>query len=99
MEKQSEYKVDMREAFKIYLDERGCMYRASDINSVAHCPKEGKEGPYSTYDDRMYMIDDQEIQINWQHIETCLKMNRNRYIERGEAEFWTRLEMVTKGMR
>ena len=99
MEQQSEYRVDMREALKMRLDESKRMFKASNGDSVGDCPKRGKEGPCSTSDDQACMPQDQEIQIQWQHVETSLTILRNMHIERGEAEFWTRFEMVAKGVR
>ena len=99
MEKQSEYGVDMSEALKNYLDERGRMFRASNGDSVGDCPKRGKEGPCGTSDDQACISQDQEIQIQWQHIETSLTILRNLHVERANMEFWSRFEMITKGMK
>ena len=99
MEKQSDYRVDGREARKNYLDERERMFRASNGDGVGDCPKRGKEGPCGTSDDQACMFQDQEIQIQWQHIETSLTILRNMHIERANMEFWTRVKMITEGMR
>ena len=41
----------------------------------------------------------EEIERQWQHIETSLAILRNLHIERANKEFWSRFEMVTKGMK
>ena len=97
MEKQNEYWVSER--FKNRLDEREGMPKAPNSDSVGDCPKGGKEGPCSVSDDQVCMSQDQEIQIQWQHIETSLAILRNMHIGRANMEFWGRFEMVMKGMR
>ena len=99
MEKQNEYKVDMSESPKSYPDEREGMLRASDSDSVGDCPKRGKEGPCGTSDDQACMSQDQEIQIQCQHIETGFAILHNLLIERANMEFWTRVKMLTEGMK
>ena len=39
----------------------------------------------------------EEIERQWQHVETSLAILRNLHIERANMEFWTRFEMITKG--
>lgn len=41
----------------------------------------------------------EELERQWQRIETSLAILRNLYIERANMEFWGRFEMVTKGMK
>ena len=100
MEKQSEYRVNKRESLKNYLDESermGRMLRASNGDSVGDCPKRGKEGPCGTSDDQACISQDQEIQIQKQHIETSLVILHNLLIEQVNMEFWSWFEMVMKG--
>lgn len=47
-------------------------------------------GDYST---------NEEIERQWTRIKTSLAILRNLHIERANMEFWTRFEIVTKGMR
>lgn len=42
---------------------------------------------------------DEEIERQWQHVESSLKIIRNMNVERANMKFWSRFEMVTKGMR
>ena len=99
MEKQSDYRVDGREARKNYLDERERTFRASNGDGVGDCPKRGKEGPCGTSDDQVCISQDQEIQIQKQHIETSLVILHNLLIEQVNMEFWSWFEMITKGMK
>ena len=99
MEKQSEYKVDMRETFKGYSDAREGACEARKGIALGDVAKRIGEWSYRAFDDQMCMISDQDIQDQWQHIEMSLRILRNMNIERANMEFWSRFEMVTKGMR
>ena len=99
MEKQGEYRVDMREAFKGYSDAREGRCEARKGITLGDTAKEGKEWSYRAFDDQMCMISDQDIQNQWQHIEMSLRILRNMNINRANTEFWARFEMITKGMR
>ena len=50
-------------------------------------------------DEILIAYSDEEIERQWQHIKTSLTILRNMHIERANMEFWTRFEMVTKGMK
>lgn len=41
----------------------------------------------------------EEIEQHWQHIKTSLAILHNLHIERANMEFWSRFEMVMKGMK
>ena len=160
MEKQSEYRVNMREAIKNYLDERERMFKALNSDGVGDCPSVGKQsresvisetnpscfGTYEfgicerrsnlcgknekcryatehpmaeakddltgiaspkpqngtiegTEDITLGDCNNEEIERQWQRIETSLAILRNLYTERANMEFWSRFEMVMKGMK
>lgn len=42
---------------------------------------------------------DEEIERQWQRVETSLVILHNLHIERANMEFWSRFEMITKGMK
>jgi hypothetical protein len=50
-------------------------------------------------DEILVAYSDEEIERQWQRVETSLTILRNLHIERANMEFWSRFEMVTKGMK
>ena len=86
MEKQNEYSCSL-----------SCKLRSRQSPNTSSKPQngiiEGTEG---------IALDDcpnEEIERQWQRVETSLVILRNLHIERANMEFWSRFEMVTKGMR
>ena len=54
---------------------------------------------YKVLDEIPETYSNEEIERQWQHIETSLTILRNMHIERANMEFWARFEMIMKGMR
>ena len=87
MEKQSKYNYNSK-PFEL---------RSMQSPNISSEPQNGTiEG---TEDIALSNSTDEEIERQWQHIKTSLAILRNMHIERANMEFWSRFEMVMKGMK
>ena len=76
-----------------------CAWRCENNQTSGYnSTPEDKRGPCSEPDDQVF-IQDQEIETQWQRIETSLAILRNLYIERANEEFLRREKSLMEGMR
>ena len=112
MEKQSEYrynskpyKVDSMQSINIPPEAQNGSIEMTGCRTLGDYANKDNKSPYgvSQHDkalDKILVADsDEEIEWQWQRIKTSLAILRNLHNERANMEFWSRLEMVAKGMR